>query len=69
MMHRAMQIHEKAVGFVCCNNTLTVYGRFSGKERLPCNCGAVNCRGYVNKAAVQEEVGVQVTRSRLKPYC
>lgn len=22
--------------------------RFSGKEQLRCNCGATNCRGYVN---------------------
>ncbi|KAL0040242.1 hypothetical protein WJX77_001213 [Trebouxia sp. C0004] len=34
---------------------LTYDYRFSGKERLPCNCGATSCRGYVNKAAVQED--------------
>jgi hypothetical protein len=30
--------------------------RFAGKERLPCNCGAASCRGWVNVAAAAEDV-------------
>ncbi|KAL0042492.1 hypothetical protein WJX79_001550 [Trebouxia sp. C0005] len=45
---------------------LTYDYRFSGKERLPCNCGATSCRGYVNKAAVQQD-GLQQPISFFEP--
>jgi len=43
--------------------------RFSGEEQLPCNCGAPNCRRYVNmpKASADSD-SMLVLRSRLKPY-
>lgn len=43
--------------------------RFSGEEQLPCNCGAPNCRRYVNmpKASADND-SMLVLRSRLKPY-
>ena len=43
--------------------------RFCGDEKLPCNCGAPSCRGFVNAAKQSMEGnGVLVLRSRLKPY-
>ena len=43
--------------------------RFCGDEKLPCNCGAPSCRGFVNAAKrSMEGDGMLVLRSRLKPY-
>ena len=28
---------------------LTYDYRFAGEQRLPCNCGAATCRGFVNE--------------------
>ena len=42
--------------------------RFSGKERLLCNCGASNCRGFVNKSIDPEEAGLRIARIRLKRF-
>ncbi len=43
--------------------------RFCGDEKLPCNCGAPACRGFVNAAKrSMEGDGMLVLRSRLKPY-
>ena len=43
--------------------------RFCGDEKLPCNCGAPSCRGFVNAAKhSMEGIGMLVLRSRLKPY-
>ena len=39
--------------------------RFSGKERLPCNCGASNCRGFVNRSVSNEE-DILIARSKLQ---
>ena len=43
--------------------------RFCGTEKLPCNCGAAACRGFVNAAKPRLDGDAQlVLRSRLKPY-
>lgn len=43
--------------------------RFSGDERLPCNCGAPACRGFVNMAKASEDTdSMLVLKSRLRPY-
>ncbi len=43
--------------------------RFCGTEKLPCNCGAPSCRGFVNAAKPGLDSNAQlVLRSRLKPY-
>ncbi len=39
---------------------LTYDYRFNGEEKLPCNCGAASCRGFVN--APDEEVTVMVVQ-------
>ncbi|GAB4814051.1 hypothetical protein N2152v2_001097 [Parachlorella kessleri] len=41
--------------------------RFSGREQLVCNCGAPNCRGFVNKPPSRMD-GLWVPRRKLKPY-
>lgn len=45
---------------------LTYDYRFLGKERLPCNCGATICRGFVNKAVSPEDEKFLVARSKLQ---
>ena len=43
--------------------------RFCGDEKLPCNCGAASCRGFVNAAKSRTDGDAQlVLRSRLKLY-
>lgn len=43
--------------------------RFSGDEKLSCNCGAPSCRGFVNAAKCRMDGdALLVLRSRLKPY-
>ena len=41
--------------------------RFSGDEKLPCNCGALNCRGFVNVAEAAGTASVVAPRATLEP--
>ena len=42
--------------------------RFSGEEMLPCNCGALTCRGTVNQQSDDEEEALIVPVHQLKPF-
>ena len=64
---------RQSVCYVFCALRLKCSGfwvcRFCGDEKLPCNCGAPACRGFVNAAKrSMEGDGMLVLRSRLKPY-
>ncbi len=43
---------------------LTYDYRFSGDDKLPCNCGATECRGFVNK---EQDVNSLLARLELAP--
>lgn len=44
-------VGPSSFGMWCAGEELTYDYRFAGAEKLRCNCGALSCRGWVNKPA------------------